>query len=310
MSGEGARVRTTQAFVEERVGELAAECAVFVRYLDSGRVVSVNPDVAMETMSVIKLAIFLELMIGSASVSPDLSGYIDVTSSDFRLGTGVLRKLTGARLALEDVARLMITESDNTATDICLRAVGGPDVVNRGMAARGLDDLRLGGWAAEWFRALAVHMDPSGEYASMSDAEIAARGYPLSDKLALLRARREFSERPPRYFGVGTARALAGLVERVWHGDYGSEIACRRLLDVMKNTSEKGRIARRLWACDVYNKSGSFYPHVVNDVGVVVPLEGEPFVMAMLINRFNGGLAVAEDAIADIAQCCTWAASS
>ncbi len=51
-------------------------------------------------------------------------------------GSGVLAQLTTPelRLSLTDLAFLAIKVSDNTASNLCLRAVGGPDVVNRRMA--------------------------------------------------------------------------------------------------------------------------------------------------------------------------------
>ena len=295
-----------RAFIQRRVAELGSEVSVYIRYLDSGRVVGVNQNARMETMSVIKVVVFLELMLLGERDPAILEREVTVGDDLRRLGTGVLSKLASPRLSLENAARLMIVESDNTATDMCIRAVGGPGEVNERSAARGFGSLQLGGWAGDWFRALAVRMDLSGEYAGLTDGAIARRGYPIVDSLALLEARRAFSDLRGRHFGFGTTEEFGRLLALVWGGTYGSKGACRKLLAVMRDVSAKGRIARDLIGCQVYNKSGSFDPHVVNDIGIVVPPVGEPFVMAMFINGFNGRLVAAESAIAEVAERCAW----
>lgn len=297
-----------QAFVEDRARELAGDVSVYVKFLRSGRTVRHDASRPVETMSVIKIGIFIELAIAAESDPGLLEAEVAVSAEDVRLGTGVLRALTSAKLSLANMAMLMMTVSDNTATDLCIRALGGPDAVNARLAANGYPDLRLGGWAAEWFRALAVSMDASGLYGTLSDGEIAARGYPIKDKRELLEARRRFSETGTHRFGTATADELGRFLESAWRGRYGSRAASRRLLDAMSAVEQRSRIARSLDTADVYSKSGSFFPHVVNDVGIVDPDDGEPFVIAVLISQFNGRLAVAEEAIGAVTERCAWAA--
>lgn len=302
------QLRSLAAFIATTVDELAGEMAVYVKFLESGRIAKVNAGVELETMSVIKACVFVELM-AAGEVDPSLLGTIvSVSAEDHRLGTGILRELTSVQLSVMDLARVMMILSDNTATEMCIRLLGGPDDVNARIASRGFGGLRLGGWAGDWFRALATSMDASGVYKGLSDAEIARRGYPLTDKRELLEARRRFGEKGDRKFGIASAEELGRFLEWVWLGRYASQAASQSLLDVMRAVEQKSRLGRFLDDAEVFNKSGSFFPHVTNDAGIVRPLDREPFVIVILINKYMGRLAVAEDAIGAIAERCVWAA--
>ncbi len=302
-------VTSLQRFIERRAGELNATTSVYVRYLETGDTIAINADTPMETMSVIKVAIFVELM-REAETDPDLlSRSVVVDRSRLTLGTGVLRKLEPLTITIANAAHLMLVESDNAATDLCLEAIGGPDELNARLRRRGYSHLAVCGWARGWFRALAESMDSSGTYRELSDGEIAERGYPITDLLALRVARREFWESNVRRYGTGTATELGRFLEEAWVGAGRGDAPFVRLVHDLAEVSVKGRIARDLIGCRVHNKSGSFDPHVVNDAGIVAPQDGHPLVVVVLINGFNGRVIAAEDAIADIADRCVSLAS-
>jgi len=60
----------------------------------------------------------------------------------------------GAVLTVKDLITLMIIVSDNTATDVLYRMVGGPAVVTRRMEAMGLKKTQAATNGAGWFAAL------------------------------------------------------------------------------------------------------------------------------------------------------------
>lgn len=302
-------LRSLQRYIERRVRELNAVTAVYVRFLETGETVAINADVPMETMSVIKVAIFVELMRVAEKDPKVLSRSVMVDKSRRTLGTGVLRKLEPLTVTIANAAHLMLVESDNSATDICLEAIGGPDEFNSRLSGRGYRELAIHGWARGWFRALAESMDSSGTYRQLSDGEIAERGYPITDLLALGAARRRFWESNVRRYGTGTAAQLGAFLEDAWVGAGRGDGAYVKLLKDLSEVSVKDRIARDLIGCKVYNKSGSFDPHVVNDVAIVVPEGRHPVVVVMLINGFDGRVFAAENAIAEIADRCVSLAS-
>jgi beta-lactamase class A len=101
-----------------------------------GEQVFYNAETLFPTASCIKIAIIEEI----SQQNLDVSKPITVESADIVRGSGVLSTLTTPiTLPLEDLAMLTLSISDNTASNACLRAVGGPEAVNS----------RLRGWGIE-----------------------------------------------------------------------------------------------------------------------------------------------------------------
>ncbi len=97
-------------------------------------------DTIFPTASSIKIALVEEIF----QQGLDLVQPITVTELDFVGGSGVLASLTpGVALPLGDLATLAISLSDNTASNLCLRAVGGPEAVNARLATWGCRDTRI-----------------------------------------------------------------------------------------------------------------------------------------------------------------------
>ncbi|HET7623539.1 MAG TPA: serine hydrolase [Gemmatimonadaceae bacterium] len=110
---------------------------------DSSRI-GVNQDLVFPQGSAIKIPILLELF-RRADRDPALLGKRHSISSATRTGgSGVLQFFTdgGSELSNEDLAVLMITLSDNGATNMLIDALG-MDSVNRTMASLGLKQTKL-----------------------------------------------------------------------------------------------------------------------------------------------------------------------
>jgi beta-lactamase class A len=64
--------------------------------------------------------------------------------NDLEEGSGILgNMMPGMKLSIRDAAELMIIVSDNTATNILLDRIGGPETVNAHLAAAGLASSRI-----------------------------------------------------------------------------------------------------------------------------------------------------------------------
>lgn len=104
---------------------------VALTFLPTGESVFVNADAVFPTASVIKVAIIGDLFTQAAEGRLSLEAPVTVTDEAMVAGSGVLALLTpGLTLPLRDAAMLTIAVSDNTASNLCLAAVGGPSVVN------------------------------------------------------------------------------------------------------------------------------------------------------------------------------------
>lgn len=109
---------------------------VAATFLPTGESVFFQADEMFPTASVIKIAIVAELFTQASEGRVSLDTPVTVTAQEHVAGSGVLALLTpGLVLPLRDLAMLAICVSDNTASNLCLAAAGGPEAVNARMRA-------------------------------------------------------------------------------------------------------------------------------------------------------------------------------
>lgn len=135
--------------------DFSGTLGLWARGIQSGEVIKVGAaDESFPSASVIKLGILYELMRQAGEGRLSLDDLSTLTAEEKVPGCGVLRDLTpGIRLPLRDLASLMMTISDNTASNKCIDAVGLAHV-NRAMDELGLPGLRL---QFKFFHALPGH---------------------------------------------------------------------------------------------------------------------------------------------------------
>ncbi len=123
--------------------DFSGRYALFAEHCSTGEVIQFGTMVPMETASTIKLPILVETLRQVEHGSLDLTMPVALEHSDLVEGSGVLQSLTpGLDLALIDILTLMITVSDNVATNMVLRLIG-LSSVNHAMHALGLRDTEI-----------------------------------------------------------------------------------------------------------------------------------------------------------------------
>ena len=111
--------------------------------LRDGLHLGLNEDELFPTASVIKVPLLVALYAEARAARIDLAARVTYRASTKVPGSGVLQDLDdGLTLTLKDLAMLMITVSDNTATDLLLERVG-KDRVEAAMDALGLTSIRM-----------------------------------------------------------------------------------------------------------------------------------------------------------------------
>jgi len=132
----------------DEIDRLAAECggavAVSAAHLPTGRRVEREAQRSFPSASVIKVPILAALYAEVAAGRLLWEETVSLTEAAKVPGSGVLRELhAGVELTLEDLARLMIVVSDNTATNLLIDRIG-TAVVNDFLAGLGYEQTRLG----------------------------------------------------------------------------------------------------------------------------------------------------------------------
>lgn len=209
------RLDTIQSRFSGRFG-LAA------RNLTTGEEFLLDHDQLFPTASTIKSAILYELFRQAEMGTISLGDRVELKSSDIVEGSGVLRDIAaGLQPTVHDLAMLMIIVSDNTATNMLIDLVGGPESVNASMRAIGLESTTL-------YRKINFNLkvtDPqwlaeSSPFDLMRLAALIGSGEAVSPQasagmLAILK-RQHYTAQFPRFLGANAYASELGEEQPFW----------------------------------------------------------------------------------------------
>ena len=262
-----------QASIERTTASINATWGVYVKSLETGEEIALNADAEMETMSTIKIPLMTEVFEQIKAGKLALTDKYTYAEADMRGGTGVIRSLApGAVLTVKDLITLMIIVSDNTATDVLYRMVGGPAAVNARMAALGLQKTRAQTLAAPWFEAL--------------------RAAPSSEA---------FYREGKHPFGLTTPREMGMLLEKMERGTLVDKPSSALMLEIMRGQLYRTRIPRYVTGYTIPHKTGDFLPYVGDDVGVL-EAPGKQIVLTVFTGNHFGSGEMLENAIGLVAK--------
>jgi beta-lactamase class A len=131
--------------VDRQAGDFSGVLGLWVHDLERRATYGLRAEEPFPAASTIKLFILRELFSQVAAQRVSLDEEVMVRREDLVPGSGVLKDLSpGLCLRLADAAALMITVSDNVATNLLIGRLG-TDAINRGTLEAGYADTRLGG---------------------------------------------------------------------------------------------------------------------------------------------------------------------
>lgn len=250
-----------------------ATWGIYVKGLETGEEIAINADQQMDTMSVIKIPLMAEVFEQLKAGKFKLTDKYTLAAEDIRPGTGTLRSMDpGAVMTVKDLITHMIIVSDNTATDVLYRMVGGPEVVTKRMEAYGLKVTRAPWPASKWFADLRA--------ASSAD---------------------EFHRQAKTPFGLSSPREIGILLERMEKGTLVDAESSKLMLQIMRGQLYRTRIPRFLSGWRIPHKTGDFLPYIGNDVGVLEAPGRTVILSIFTANHFGSGEAL-EDAIGRVAE--------
>jgi len=283
----------------ERIAHgVTADWGIYIKSLDTDEEIAINADQPMDTMSTIKVPLLVDAyrLVDAGKINP--ADRIVMKTADKRFGTGVLRTLNdGLNLSVHDAFTLMIIQSDNTATDMVFRSVGGPAHVNQTVRELGLNSITATGTSFEWFSALAAAGDPA--YGKFSPEELFTRGFPRSlteEKLE----RFHFDGKHP--FGLSSARDMGRLLEMIAQNKAASEASCREMMHILGQQQMRTRIPKYIEDdAGTPHKTGDFPPYIANDVGYIQTDRGR-VVVVFFSAHHRGYYSELEDAIGRMSE--------
>jgi beta-lactamase class A len=261
------------AAIERTTRSINATWGIYVKSIQTGEEIAIDADRRMETMSTIKIPLMVEVLEQIKAGKFSLADKYTFAAADSQPGTGTIQRLDpGAVMTVKDLITMMIIVSDNTATEVLYRMVGGPDAVNRRMDALGLKQTRAMNVPSRWFPAL--------------------RSAPTTEQFY----------RDGKYpFGLTTPREMGQLLEMMERGTLVDKTSSDLMLRIMRGQLYRTRIPRYLTGYTIPHKTGDFLPYVGDDVGVL-EAPGRTIVISVFTgNHFGSGEAL-ENAIGLVAK--------
>jgi beta-lactamase class A len=119
---------------------------VGIVHLETGRSVGFNDKELYPMASVVKVPIALKLLSDIDSGALTLERELELGPEDFQPGSGKLGATiprTGIKISVSNLIELMMTESDNSATDRLLMLAGGPQAVTAYIKSLGVEGVRV-----------------------------------------------------------------------------------------------------------------------------------------------------------------------
>ncbi len=137
----GTRQQAEQA-IDAVLAQTGSDVAFAATNLSTGEMIERNADRSMPTASVFKLPVLAEVFRQVDAEILDLDERVTLRPTDVVMGSGILRDFgPGLQPTFRDLAMMMIIVSDNSATNLLLDRVGGPEQVNTTMRELGLPSI-------------------------------------------------------------------------------------------------------------------------------------------------------------------------
>jgi beta-lactamase class A len=227
-----------------------------------------------------------------------LSDLIDLPQEEMVVGTNAIAESyvhPGVQFSVANLIEVMITESDNTATDFCLELAGGPEAVTKKLRSLGITDLRVDRATSEILRDF--YGLPDKAFFPVVTKAIA------DDPTLLLKMTQPNMafEKDPR--DQSTPKAMLQLLLAIESGTGLSVKSREFLLATMSRTrTGPGRLKGLLpKGTPVAHKTGTI-GGVANDVGFITLPDGRRFAIAVYTKSSTTPAADQDRAIAEVSR--------
>ena len=267
-----------QSDIEGIAREAGGTVGVAVRHIEAGRELYVNRGERFPMGSAMKIAVAVELLTQVDQGRLSLDKVITLQRSDLRGGSGILANRfdeSQPAYSLLQLLEAMLIHSDNSATDVIWREIGGRDAVAARLATLGV-------------KGISVDRPTRALLAAARGPDVAA---------AFFKDQRD----------TATPEAMIQLLTRIWRREALGVESTTLLLSIMQRCATGTRRLPGMLPSDVrvFRKTGTLSIGVTNDVGIIeLPGRAGYVAVAVMVRESPRNLATQERVIAQIA----WAA--
>ena len=253
------------------------EGCIHVLDIDSGRAIGLHPNQVVVAASVFKVAVAVELYRQAVVEGLAVTDHVHITDGNRTAGpTGLSNGQDPATLSLRDLASLMLSISDNTATDALIARVG-LERINATMQALGL-------------RNTIIVSDLRGLIASIiADAAVPSLDalWSLSEEERDARLGRCRALQPERATRT-TPRDMTRLLRSIWRDEAAPAAACAEVRRLMGQQASHRLAVGFPDGITVQAKSGSLMGRIRNEIGVVTYPDGRRYAVAVFTRSHTG----------------------
>jgi beta-lactamase class A len=209
--------------VRREISAFKGKVALFARNLETGQEYSFSGDERVRTASTIKIAVMIEAFARVADGRAEWTDRLELTKAARYSGSGVLQEMAdGLRPTLRDCVNLMMTVSDNTATNMVLDVLT-TDAVNARMDALG-------------FKKTRIMRKIGGGGDSKDGKDPANQGFGI---------------------GVATPHEMVRIMDKLDRGEIVSAAASKEMIELMKREQARFAIARDMADVPMASKYGA-----------------------------------------------------
>lgn len=287
----------------ERIAQLAkGNVGVCALHLESGKQVSLNLQDRFAMASTVKVAIATELFNQIEQGKLSLMTMTDLKPSDLHPGSGTLDVLfakPGVQLSVQNLLELMMVISDNSATDILLRLVGGTAVVQNRLKTLGIRGMSVDRSIIQLLADLeGVTLPPTDQWAPGFYANLEKGLTPESRKAAEVKFKDDLRD-------TSTPEAMVHLLTQIYQAKALQPASRDTLLAVMQRCrGGQNRLKGYLPPeTPIAHKTGSLDGNATDDLGIItLPNNGGHMAIAVFIGPSPQPLTEREATIAHLAR--------
>ena len=299
------------------VKEVPGNMGVYIRHIERGDEISIEADKVFPLGTVFQIAVMVEVFRQSEKGSLSLDDKIELADNHKAVGPGILQYMSpGLDLSVKDLLVLMMTISDNTATDLLWKKIGVQSVnmmlrdfgftrtniyiTNREyqlmslLLGKEFEDLTMSELVQSWKNRSQI--DKTRTMASIESQY--SKNLPIEE----LRTRYEamYGRREGKRFqqkrtfdeavdNQGSPREIGSLIEKIFGGEAASPNACQQMLGIMLLRQDQNSISLQLPADVPVSGKGGWLAGTSNDAGVVYINPKSHFVIVCFTRKLDQG---------------------
>ncbi|WP_238946936.1 class A beta-lactamase [Seongchinamella unica] len=263
--------------------------------MTTGKQVFLNGEEPFPMASTYKVAIAVTLLAKVDAGELSLTDMIELNDDEWVVSDIIASNFIhpGVALSVANVMEVMITHSDNTATNVALRLAGGPEAVNRQLEKLGISGMHVDRTTSDYSRDF-YQQEPGRQNLAKAIRNLSANPAMASDPQPAFEA-------DP--LDKSTPRAMLSLLTALYQGKTVSEESTAFLLGIMSRTvTGPGRLRGLLpRKTPVAHKTGTL-GGVANDVGYITLPDGRRFAVVVFTRGSHTLPSDRDRAIAEVAR--------